>query len=235
MVAIIFVSVGHKDRIRSLNDGENFLKMLKKGDEQYDDLRSFVYSNHSNMSDELQKISGEAEIAMKKAINHLEIELTKIRAGKATPSILEGINVDYYGTPTPISQVANVQVLDTRTISIQPWEKNMLPLIERSIMAANIGITPQNDGINIRLFMPPLTEERRKELYKKASGEGEVSKVAIRNIRRDHIEQVKKLQKDGMSEDICKGAEDTIQALTDKYIALVEKHLEAKEKEMMTV
>jgi ribosome recycling factor len=209
--------------------------MLKKGHEQYDDLRSFVYSNHSNMSDELQKISGEAEIAMKKAINHLEIELTKIRAGKATPSILEGINVDYYGTPTPISQVANVQVLDTRTISIQPWEKNMLPLIERSIMAANIGITPQNDGINIRLFMPPLTEERRKELYKKASGEGEVSKVAIRNIRRDHIEQVKKLQKDGMSEDICKGAEDTIQALTDKYIALVEKHLEAKEKEMMTV
>jgi len=209
--------------------------MLKKGDEQYDDLRSFVYSNHSNMSDELQKISGEAELAMKKAINHLEIELTKIRAGKATPSILEGINVDYYGTPTPISQVANVQVLDSRTISIQPWEKNMLPLIERSIMAANIGITPQNDGINIRLFMPPLTEERRKELFKKASGEGEVSKVAIRNIRRDHIEQVKKLQKDGMSEDICKGAEDTIQALTDKYIALVEKHLEAKEKEMMTV
>jgi ribosome recycling factor len=209
--------------------------MLKKWDEQYDDLRSFVYSNHSNMSDELQKISGEAEIAMKKAINHLEIELTKIRAGKATPSILEGINVDYYGTPTPISQVANVQVLDSRTISIQPWEKNMLPLIERSIMAANIGITPQNDGINIRLFMPPLTEERRKELFKKASGEGEVSKVAIRNIRRDHIEQVKKLQKDGMSEDICKGAEDTIQALTDKYIALVEKHLEAKEKEMMTV
>ena len=209
--------------------------MLKKGDEQYDDLRSFVYSNHSNMSDELQKISGEAEIGMKKAINHLEIELTKIRAGKATPSILEGINVDYYGTPTPISQVANVQVLDSRTISIQPWEKNMLPLIERSIMAANIGITPQNDGINIRLFMPPLTEERRKELFKKACGEGEVSKVAIRNIRRDHIEQVKKLQKDGMSEDICKGAEDTIQALTDKYIALVEKHLEAKEKEMMTV
>ena len=97
--------------------------MLKKGDEQYDDLRSFVYSNHSNMSDELQKISGEAELAMKKAINHLEIELTKIRAGKATPSILEGINVDYYGTPTPISQVANVQVLDSRTISIQPWEK----------------------------------------------------------------------------------------------------------------
>ena len=198
-------------------------------------LRSFVYSNNSNMSEELQKISTDAESGMKKAINHLEIELSKIRAGKATPSILEGINVDYYGAPTPISQVANVQNLDSRTISIQPWEKSMLALIERSIMAANIGITPQNDGVNIRLFMPPLTEERRRELFKKASGEGEQSKVAIRNIRRDHIEQVKKLQKDGMSEDICKGAEDSIQALTDKHIALVEKHLEAKEKEIMTV
>lgn len=187
------------------------------------------------MSEELKKISTEAENGMKKAINHLEIELSKIRAGKASPSILEGVNVDYYGTPTPISQIANVQVLDARTISIQPWEKNMLALIERAIMGANIGITPQNDGINIRLFMPPLTEERRKEMVKKAGGEGEQSKVAIRNIRRDHIEQVKKLQKDGTSEDICKGAEDTIQALTDKHIALVEKHLEAKEKEIMTV
>lgn len=209
--------------------------MHKKEDEQYDDLRSFVFIKYLIMSDELRKITVDAENGMKKAINHLEIELTKIRAGKATPSILEGINVDYYGTPTPISQVANIQVLDARTISIQPWEKNMLPLIERAIMAANIGITPQNDGVNIRLFMPPLTEERRKELFKKASAEGEVSKVAIRNIRRDHIEQVKKLQKDGMSEDICKGAEDTIQVLTDKHIALVEKQLEAKEKEIMTV
>jgi ribosome recycling factor len=187
------------------------------------------------MSEELSKISTEAENGMKKAINHLEIELSKIRAGKATPSILEGVNVDYYGAPTPISQVANVQVLDARTISIQPWEKNMLALIERAIMGANIGITPQNDGVNIRLFMPPLTEERRREMVKKASGEGEQSKVAIRNIRRDHIEQVKKLQKEGTSEDICKGAEDAIQALTDKHIAQVEKHLEAKEKEIMTV
>ena len=187
------------------------------------------------MSEELKKISTEAESGMKKAINHLEIELSKIRAGKASPSILEGVNVDYYGAPTPISQIANVQVLDARTISIQPWEKNMLALIERAIMGANIGITPQNDGVNIRLFMPPLTEERRKEMVKKAGGEGEQSKVAIRNIRRDHIEQVKKLQKDGTSEDICKGAEDEIQSLTDKHIALVEKHLEAKEKEIMTV
>jgi ribosome recycling factor len=187
------------------------------------------------MSEALSKITADAENGMKKAINHLEIELTKIRAGKASPSILEGINVDYYGTPTPISQVANVAVLDTRTISVQPWEKNMLALIERAIMGANIGITPQNDGVQIRLFMPPLTEERRRELVKKANGEGEQSKIAIRNIRRDHIEQVKKQQKDGASEDICKGTEDTIQGLTDKHIAAVEKHLEAKEKEIMTV
>ena len=144
------------------------------------------------MSDELKKISTEAENGMKKAINHLEIELSKIRAGKASPSILEGVNVDYYGTPTPISQIANVQVLDARTISIQPWEKNMLPLIEKAIMGANIGITPQNDGVNIRLFTPPLTEERRKEMVKKAGAEGEQSKIAIRNIRRDHIEQITK-------------------------------------------
>lgn len=191
--------------------------------------------NQEHMSEEIKKITVDAESSMKKAINHLEIELTKIRAGKASPSVLEGVNVDYYGTPTPISQVANVSVLDTRTISIQPWEKNMLAVIERSIMGANIGITPQNDGVQIRLFMPPLTEERRKELVKKAGGEGEHSKVAIRSIRRDHIEQVKKLQKDGLSEDLCKGAEEEIQQLTDKFIAVVEKHLEAKEKEIMTV
>ena len=187
------------------------------------------------MSEELKKITQQAEVGMKKAIHHLEIEISKIRAGKASPSVLEGINVDYYGTPTPINQVGNVQVLDSRTLSIQPWEKNMLALIERAIMAANIGITPQNDGVQIRLFTPPLTEERRKELFKKASAEGEVSKVSIRNIRRDHIEQIKKLQKEGLSEDICKSAEEDVQAITNKHIALVEKHLETKEKEIMTV
>lgn len=187
------------------------------------------------MSEELQMIIEDAEDGMKKAISHLETELTKIRAGKASPTMLDGINVDYYGSPTPIAQVANISVLDVRTISIQPWEKNMLAQIERSIMQANIGITPQNDGNQIRLFMPPLTEERRKELFKKAGGEGEHSKVAIRNIRRDAIEQVKKLQKDGLSEDEAKDGEKTIQEITDKHIVLVEKHLAAKEKEMMTV
>ena len=187
------------------------------------------------MSEELKKISTDAENGMKKAINHLEIELSKIRAGKASPAILEVVNVDYYGTPTPISQIANVQVLDARTISIQPWEKNMLAPIERAIMMANIGVTPQNDGVQIRLFMPPLTEERRKEFVKRAAGEAEQSKVAIRNIRRDAIEQIKKLQKDGLSEDAAKDAEKVIKDITDKFIALVEKLLAAKEKEMMAI
>jgi ribosome recycling factor len=187
------------------------------------------------MLEELQMIIEDAEDGMKKAIGHLETELTKIRAGKANPTMLDGINVDYYGSPTPIAQVANISVLDVRTISIQPWEKNMLQSIEKAIMQANIGITPQSDGNQIRLFLPPLTEERRKELFKKANGEGEHSKVAIRNIRRDAIEQVKKLQKDGLSEDESKDGEKTIQEITDKYIVLVDKHLSAKEKEMMTV
>ena len=187
------------------------------------------------MSEELQMFVEEAEEGMKKAIGHLEVELTKIRAGKASPAMLDGLSVDYYGAPTPIAQVANISVLDVRTISIQPWEKNMLQAIEKSIMQANIGITPQNDGNQIRLFMPPLTEERRKELFKKASGEGEHSKVAIRNIRRDAIEQVKKLEKDGLSEDAAKDGETAIQELTDKFILLVDKHLSAKEKEMMSV
>jgi ribosome recycling factor len=185
--------------------------------------------------EDVSLIIDDAKESMQKAINHLEQELTKIRAGKASPTMLDGINVDYYGSPTPINQVANISVLDAKTISIQPWEKNMLSAIDRAIMQANIGITPQNDGNQIRLFLPPLTEERRKELFKKASAEGEHSKVAIRNIRRDAIEQIKKLQKEGLSEDAAKDAEADIQNLTDKYTALVDKHLEAKEKEMMTV
>lgn len=187
------------------------------------------------MSEELQLIVDDAEESMSKAITHLESELTKIRAGKASPAMLEGITVDYYGSPTPIAQVANVSILDARTLSIQPWEKNMLGAIEKAIMQANIGITPQNDGNQIRLFLPPLTEERRRELVKKAAGEAEHSKVAIRNIRRDAIEQVKKLQKDGLSEDEAKDGENSVQATTDKYISLVDKHLAAKEKDMMAV
>ncbi len=186
------------------------------------------------MSD-LNQIMLDNSAMMSKAINHLETELSKIRAGKASPSMLDNIMVDYYGNPTPLNQVANVTVLDARTISVQPWEKAMLQPIERGIMVANIGITPQNDGVNIRLFLPPLTEERRKELVKKCNGEGEIAKVSIRNIRRDSIEQIKKLQKDGISEDECKDAEKNTQDNTDKFIALIDKHLAAKEKEIMAV
>jgi ribosome recycling factor len=176
-----------------------------------------------------------AEDSMKKGINHLEAELTKIRAGKANPQMLDGIVVDYYGSPTPISQVGNISVMDARTLAIQPWEKNMLQPIERAIIASNIGINPQNDGNQIRLFLPPLTEERRKDLVKRSHGEGEHAKVAIRNIRRDAIENIKKAQKNGLSEDAAKDAENDIQELTNRYIALVDKHLASKEKDIMSV
>lgn len=184
---------------------------------------------------DLNKIMADADSSMNKAIAHLEAELVKIRAGKANPSMLDGIMVDYYGNPTPVNQVANVTTLDARTISVQPWEKPMLAVIERGIIAANIGINPQNDGNIIRLFLPPLTEERRKELVKKCNGEGEHAKVSVRNIRRDAIEQIKKLQKDGLSEDAGKEAEKDVQEKTDKFISLVDKHLVAKEKEIMAV
>lgn len=187
------------------------------------------------MSEDLNMIALDTEESMSKAISHLEAELIKVRAGKATPNIVDGIVVDYYGNPTPISQVANVSVADARTLTIQPWEKNMLQPIERSIIQANIGLNPQSDGNMIRLFLPPLTEERRKELVKRSLNEGEQSKVAIRSIRRDAMEQVKKLQKNGLSEDVCKDTETEIQTLTDKFITLVDKHLATKEKEIMTV
>ncbi len=187
------------------------------------------------MADDLNKILEDAGVAMNKAISHLETELVKIRAGKANPSMLDGIMADYYGNPTPVNQIANISALDARTISVQPWEKNMLQNIERAIIAANIGINPQNDGNTIRLFLPALTEERRKELVKKCGGEGENAKISIRNIRRDAIEHIKKLQKDGVSEDACKDAEKNAQDTTDKFIGLVEKHLTAKEKEIMAV
>jgi ribosome recycling factor len=187
------------------------------------------------MSEELELIYEDAESSMKKAIGFLEVELTKIRAGKANPTVLDGIMVDYYGAPTPINQVANINIMDARTISIQPWEKKMLQPIERGIIASNIGLNPQNDGVNIRLFLPPLTEERRREFVKRASGEGEHAKIAIRNIRREAIEEIKRLQKEGLSEDAAKDAEKDIQDLTDRYIVLVDKHLTAKEKEIMSI
>jgi ribosome recycling factor len=187
------------------------------------------------MSESLDRIINDVSSQMKKAIGHLEVEISKIRAGKATPQIVDGIFVDYYGNPTPLNQVANVTVSDARTLSIQPWEKHMLGPIEKAIIAANIGLNPQNDGNFIRLFLPPLTEERRKELVKRVHGEGEHAKVAVRSIRRESIEHVKKLQKDGLSEDIAKDGEERIQGITDKHIGLVDQHCKDKEKEIMTV
>jgi len=184
---------------------------------------------------EIIPIQKNADEHMKKAIDHLEAELIKIRAGKANPQMVDGITIDYYGTPMPLNQVSNVSVMDARTISIQPWEKNMLQPIEKAIMQANIGITPQNDGNIIRLFLPPLTEERRKELVKKCQAEGEHCRIAIRNVRRDAIEHIKRLQKNGLSEDATKDAEANVQSTTDKYIAAVDKHLATKEKEIMVV
>lgn len=187
------------------------------------------------MTDDVTMVIDNTSSHMAKAIDHLEAELVKIRAGKASPSMLDGIFAEYYGNPTPINQVANVSALDARTITVQPWEKSMLATIERAIIAANIGINPQNDGTTIRLFLPALTEERRIELVKRCSGEAENGKVTVRNIRREGIEDIKKLEKDGLSEDESRDAEGEIQQLTDKYIVLVEKHLEAKEKEIMSV
>ncbi len=187
------------------------------------------------MTDETTAIIETASVSMKKAMEHFESELLKIRAGKANPVMLDGIMVDYYGNPTPINQVGNLSAMDARTLTIQPWEKNMLQPIERAIIAANIGINPQNDGNIIRLFLPPLTEERRKELVKKSNNEGEQARISIRNIRRDAIEHIKKEEKEGLSEDAAKEGENAVQEITNDYISLIEKHLDAKEKEIMSV
>jgi ribosome recycling factor len=180
------------------------------------------------------KILSEARAHMQKAIEHLEIELGKIRAGRANPSMLDSVRVDYYGTSTPLSQVCNITVPDARTIAIQPWEKAMLVPIEKAIMAANLGFNPQNDGAVIRINIPSLTEERRKDLVKKTRAEVEHGKVSIRNIRRDANEHIKREAK-SVPEDVVKGLEDNIQKITDQYISMVDKHLEAKEKEIMTI
>ncbi len=172
---------------------------------------------------------------MQKALAHAESELTKIRAGKAMPSMLDGIYVDYYGTATPLSQVSNVNTPDARTLTIQPWEKNLLATIEKAILDANIGLTPQNDGSIIRLNIPPLTEERRRDLVRKVKEEAEKGRVAVRNIRKDANDVIKKLKNDGVSEDEIKAGEAEVQKLTDKYIADVDKLAEAKERDIMTV
>jgi len=180
------------------------------------------------------KVMNETKVQMQKAVDHLESELTKIRAGRANPSMVEGVQVDYYGSMMPLNQVSNVSIQDARTIMIQPWEKSMLTAIEKAIQAANLGFNPQNDGVVIRISVPQLTEERRKDLVKKAKSEAEHAKVGIRNHRRESNEALKRDSK-GMPEDQLKALEVNIQKMTDQFITAVDKHLEAKEKEIMTV
>ena len=175
------------------------------------------------------------EEKMKKTIGNLDEELSAIRAGRANPNVLNKIMVDYYGTPTPIQQVANVSVPEARMIQIQPWEKKMVREIEKAIMTSDLGINPTNDGTTVRLLFPELTEDRRKELVKDVKKKGEGAKVAVRNIRRDGNVAFKKLKGTEISEDEIKDLEDELQKITDKYIAQVDKMVEAKSKEIMTV
>jgi len=187
------------------------------------------------MSELIKKQVSDAKASMDKAIDHADNELNKIRAGKASPSMLDDVMVDYYGSPTPLSQVGSVNTPDARTIVVQPWEKSLLGAIEKAIMEANLGVNPQNDGVIIRINVPPLTEERRRDLVKKAKAEAETGKIAIRNIRKDANEKIRKLKSEGVSEDEMKTGEAEIQKLTDAYIVKVEQLSEAKEKDIMTV
>ncbi|MCK9616752.1 MAG: ribosome recycling factor [Lentimicrobiaceae bacterium] len=187
------------------------------------------------MNEETLFILEEAKEGMQNALAHLERELHKIRAGKANPQMLEGVKVDYYGAPTPIEQIANINTPDPRQIIVQPWEKNMLVPIEKAIMAANLGFNPQNNGEILRINVPPPTEERRKEMVKRVKNEGEIARVSIRNIRRQANESAKNLEKEGIPEDEIKNLEKDIQTTTDGYILKIDKIVEAKEKDIMTV
>jgi ribosome recycling factor len=185
--------------------------------------------------EEIEFILEIAEESMNGSVAHLEKEFLNIRAGKASPQMLGSVFVDYYGSQTPLSQVSNVNVPDARTITIQPYEKTMLQAIEKAIMIANIGFNPMNNGDMIIINVPALTEERRRDLVKQAKAESEDAKIGIRNARKDANTDIKKLEKEGTSEDICKTAEDDIQKLTDGFIRKVDEHLATKEAEIMKV
>jgi ribosome recycling factor len=187
------------------------------------------------MQEEVDFIIENCKERMDAAIKHLEKELLHIRAGKASPSMLDGVQVEYYGTMTPLNQVSNVSTPDARTIAIQPWEKGLIPVIEKSILAANLGFNPDNNGEIIRINIPALTEERRKQLVKQVSQEGETAKVSIRTARKDANDSLKKLLKEGLSEDMEKDAEEEVQKMTDSYGKKVDALVEAKEKDIMTI
>ena len=184
------------------------------------------------MDEDIQFILDSAKEAMDNAVKHLEKQLVNIRAGKASPAMLGSVMVDYYGSQTPLNQVANVNTPDGRTISVQPWEKSMLQEIERGIMLSNLGFNPMNNGETIIINVPPLTEERRKDLAKQAKAEAEDAKVGVRNARKDAMNDIKKSD---VSEDLQKNAEIDIQELTDSYVKKIDKILDVKEGEIMTV
>ena len=187
------------------------------------------------MNEEIEFTLEEAKEGMQNALHHLEKEIQKLRAGKASPQMLDGVRIDYYGVMTPIDQTANISSPDARQLIVQPWDKSVLGLIEKAIMAANLGFNPKNEGEILRIMVPPLTEERRRDLVRKAKAEAENAKISIRNIRRNANETAKKLKKDGVPEDEVEKLEVDIQKATDEFIAKVDKILEIKEKDIMTV
>ena len=187
------------------------------------------------MNEDIELIIEEATDRMQKALEHLEHELARLRAGRSNPALLDGITVDYYGVNSPLAQVSNINTPDAKTIMIQPWEKNMLGIIEKAIMAANIGLTPVNNGEVIRINIPPLTEERRHQLVKQVRNEGETAKISIRNSRKWANDELKALLKDGLPEDMEKDAVEKVQEITHAYNTKVDKVMAIKEKDVMTV
>jgi ribosome recycling factor len=187
------------------------------------------------MSEEIKMALDEAAEAMQKTIDHLEFELSKVRAGKASPAMLDGVRLDYYGSPTLLKNIANINTPDARTITVQPWEKHMLDAISKAIMEANLGLNPQNNGDLIIISVPMLTEERRKDLTKRSHAEGEHAKVGIRNARKEAIDFIKQAQKDGLPEDESKAGEAKVQELTDKFNKKVDEVVAIKDKDIMTI
>ncbi|MSP85549.1 MAG: ribosome recycling factor [Flavobacteriaceae bacterium] len=187
------------------------------------------------MTEEVEFILDSTEESMQGSIVHLEKEFLNIRAGKASPAMLGSVFVDYYGAATPLSQISKISIPDARTITLQPFEKNMLQAIEKAIMVANIGFNPVNNGDVIIISVPPLTEERRRDLVKQAKAEAEDAKIGVRNVRKDANSDIKKLEKEGSSEDICKSAEEQVQNLTNSFIRKIDELLVVKEAEIMKV
>jgi len=185
--------------------------------------------------EEIELFLEEAREHMLNAVSHTKQELAKIRAGKAMPNMLDGILVDYYGTMTPINQVATINTPDARTISVKPWEKGLIAEVERAITNSNLGLNPQNDGEQIRLNIPPLTEDRRLDLMKQVKAEAETGKISIRNCRKDTNDSLKQLQKEGTSEDLVKDGEAEVQKLTDQHTTIIDDVVAAKEVDIMTI